>query len=333
MSGSDRTGTRSRTPAGADVLRFLDDHRLEHSPAHYAFAFRFLFGGDQALEASVRSITDGGVRITPAEVEKLARVVVPEAVNDVGPQLDQVTLRVLDIIRDTLDATGGLNRDLVQASASLLADDVPNVRAVVAAMIERTASAEKSLSEATQQAQRLRQELNVLRSDANKDRLTGLLNRAALEDHLAAASDCCVAMVDVDHFKSVNDTHGHGVGDRVLKAVGAALAETCSPHIVGRWGGEEFMVLFDRTTLPAAQAQVDRARATLAAKRLRLRENDKPLGSVTFSAGVAARRGRSIEDLVASADALLYIAKNSGRNQVMAEQSLVNVATSRAGST
>lgn len=315
-----------RTQTGMQVLRFLDDHRLEHSPAHYAFAFQFLFAGDQALESSVRRITDGGVRITSAQVEKLANASPPQAENDVGPQLDQITLRVLDIIRDTLDATGGLNRDLVQASASLLADDVPNVRAVVAAMIERTASAEKSLSEATQQAQRLRHELNVLRSDANKDRLTGLLNRAALDDHLASAGDCCVAIVDVDHFKNVNDTHGHGVGDRVLKAVATALGETCSPHIVGRWGGEEFIVLFEGITLPAAHALIDRARSTVAAKQLRLRENDKPLGSVTFSAGVAARRGRSVEDAVAAADGLLYIAKNKGRNQVIAEQSLVNVA-------
>ena len=317
-----------RTPMGVQVLRFLDDHRLEHSPAHYAFAFRFLFGGDRALEASVRRITDGGVRITPAKVEKLAHASPPQAENDVGPQLDQMTLRVLDIIRDTLDATGGLNRDLVKASASLLADDVPNVRAVVAAMIERTASAEKSLSEATQQAQRLRHEFNVLRSDANKDRLTGLLNRAALEDHLASASDCCVAIVDVDHFKNVNDTHGHRVGDRVLKAVATALAETCSPHIVGRWGGEEFIVLFEGITLSAAHAQIDRARSIVAAKQLRLRENDKPLGSVTFSAGVAARRGRSVEDAVAAADAQLYSAKNMGRNQVIAEQLLVNVVAS-----
>ena len=316
------------THMGVQVLRFLDDHRLEHSPAHYAFAFRFLSGGDRALEASVRRISDGGVRITPAQVEKLAQASPPQAENDVGPQLDQVTLRVLDIIRDTLDATGGLSRDLVQASASLLADDVPNVRAVVAAMIERTAAAEKSLSEATQQAQRLRHELNVLRSDANKDRLTGLLNRAALEDHLTSAGDCCVAIVDVDHFKNVNDTHGHGVGDRVLKAIAAALAETCSPHIVGRWGGEEFMVLFEGITLSAAHAEIDRARSTVAAKQLRLRENDKPLGSVTFSAGVAARRGRSIDDAVAAADALLYIAKNKGRNQVIAEQSLVKVVAS-----
>jgi len=212
MAGNDRTSAPKRTQAGVEVLRFLDDHRLDHSPAHYAFAFRYLFGEDRALEASVQRITDGGVRIMSAEVAKLVPEGPPEPQNDVAPQLDQVRLRVLDIIRYTLEATGDLNRDLVQASASLLADDVPNVRAVVAAMIERTASAEKSLSEATQQAQRLRQELTVLRSDANKDRLTGLLNRAALENYLAAASDCCVGLVDVDHFKRINDTHGHGVG-------------------------------------------------------------------------------------------------------------------------
>jgi len=88
------------------------------------------------------------------------------------------------------------------------------------------------------------------------------------------------------------------------------------------------MIVVERSTLPAAHALIDRARAAVAAKRLRLRENDKPLGAVTFSAGVAARRGRSIEDLVAAADAVLYRAKEQGRNQVIAEQSLVGLPAS-----
>lgn len=327
---SDPSSTPKRRQPSAEILRFLDDHRLDHTPDHYASAHRYLFGNDRALEAGVQAIIDGGVRISPAEVEKLGAAVTPEPENDVAPQLDQVTVRVLDIIRDTLDATGGLNRDLVKASAALLADDAANVRVVVGAMIERTASAEKRLGEATQQAQRLRQELNALRSDANKDRLTGLLNRAALEDYLAAATDGCVAMVDVDHFKTVNDTHGHGVGDRVLKAVASALADACAPHVVGRWGGEEFVVLFERSDLVAAQVKVDQARSVLAGKRLRLRENDKPLGSVTFSAGVAARRGRLPEDWISAADELLYRAKAQGRNQVVAERALVDVAAAVA---
>ncbi|MCH4894427.1 diguanylate cyclase [Sphingomonas sp. SFZ2018-12] len=315
------------------MLRFLDNHRLDHTPAHFAFAHSYLFGSDPGLVEDVRAVVDGGVRISPAEVLRISSKREPRgSVGDVvGPQLDHMTVRVLDIIRDTLSATGDLNRDLVQASASLLAEDVPNVRAVVAAMIERTATAERSLSDATLQAQRLREELNALRSEANRDRLTGLLNRAALEDHLAAAPDgLCLALVDVDHFKRVNDTHGHGVGDRVLRAVAGVLSETCAPHSVGRWGGEEFMVLFERGELAMAVDLIDRARVALAAKRFRLREDDKPLGEVTFSAGVVSRRGRTVEATIAAADGLLYAAKSEGRNRVSSERHLVDVDARRA---
>ena len=100
---SDPSSTPKRRQPSGEILRFLDDHRLDHTPDHYAFAHRYLFGNDRGLEAGVQAIIDGGVRISPAEVEKLGAAVKPEPENDVAPELDQVTVRVLDIIRDTLD--------------------------------------------------------------------------------------------------------------------------------------------------------------------------------------------------------------------------------------
>ncbi|MET0270685.1 MAG: GGDEF domain-containing protein [Sphingomonas sp.] len=315
---------KKRTGEGVSVLRFLDEHRLEHSPAHYAFAHRYLFGDDAILATQVTAIIDGGVRISPQEVARLAPPQAEDATETAVPQLDRMTLRVLDIIGDALDATGDLNRDLVKASASLLAADAPNIRAIVTAMLDRTTRAESSLADATQQAQRLREELNVVRSEASRDRLTGLTNRAAMEDHLAAASThmpaCSVAMVDIDHFKAINDTHGHGVGDRVLKAVASTLRETCAPHIVARWGGEEFVVLLENVPAASGREIVDRARIALASKRLKLRENDAPLGIITFSAGVASLAARDGAAAIDAADALLYEAKRAGRNRVLTER-------------
>lgn len=326
MTNPDKMGSVKGASKGRDVLRYLDHHRLDHSPDHYAFAFRFLFGDDPAFEESVREISDGGVRITAAQIAKLSPSFPQLADNDVLPQLDQVTTRVLDIIRDTMDATGGLNRDLVNASVSLLAAEVSNIGAVVGELIVRTEAAERTLSDAAQQAQRLRQELHALRNVANKDQLTGLLIRAAIEDQLETLSDCCIAIVDVDYFEEITDRHGPGVGDRVLKAIAAEVVATCSPHIVGRWGPREFVVLFDRVPLQAAHAQMNRARDAIANKRLRLRENDQPLGSITISAGVAVRRGRAIAEMVVAAEALRDVAKERGRNQVVVEQAVVGIA-------
>lgn len=326
MAGPRKSGASNGAAKGRDVLRYLDEHCLEHSPEHYAFAFRYLFGDDRSFEASVREISDGGVRITAAEVARLSPATTRVADNDILPQLDQVTARVLDIIRDTMDATGDLNRDLVHASVTLLAAEVPNIGALVGDLIERTEAAERTLSDASQQAQRLRQELSALRNVANTDQVTGLLNRVAIEHQLETVSECCIAMVDVDHFDHITGTYGPGVGDRVLKAITAELVAVCSPHIVGRWGPREFVVLFDRVPLQAAHAQMDRARDAVANKRLRLRENDQPLGSITISAGVVVRRGRAIADMVVAAEALREVAKERGRNQVVGEQAVVGIA-------
>ncbi len=317
---------------GPRILHFLDDHRLDHSPTNYAFAHRFLIEEDAALKAEVDRITDGGFRIGPDEVARLANpsTAEPRAEHEAAPQLDRLTLRVLDIIGDAAHATGHLNRDLVSAAASLLGTDGASVRSIVTAMIERTTRAEASLADATRHAQTLREELNALRNDASRDRLTGLLNRPGMEELLAIAATspkgCALAFVDVDRFKAVNDAHGHAVGDRVLQAVAAELAEACQPHAVARWGGEEFLILLEDMTAAEAGAIVDAARERIATRRLKVRESGAQLGTITFSAGVSSSRGRSVPELVASADALLYRAKNGGRNRIEVEPTVVGVS-------
>ncbi len=315
--------------SGGEVLRFLDNHRLEHTPDHYAFGFAYLSGEDAVLKAKVDSIVDGGIRITAEQVRKLAPTRADNKVplGSIVPQLDAVTLRVLDIIADTLDATGGLNRDLVRASSMILHDTAPNIRAIVAGMIERTASTEKSLTTAVQQAQSLRAELTALRDEHNRDGLTGLLDRVAIADQVVAALKalCCVAVIDVDNLKRVNDTYGQAVGDRVLKAIAAAIEEACAPHPVGRWEDEKFVVLLEAVELQAAIAVLEHARKTVAGKSFRLRESDQELGSITVSAGVAAGRGRAMEDVLDAAEVLLRDAKGQGRNLVLGETRLVDV--------
>ena len=148
----------------------------------------------------------GGAPVSAAKQVEEAPALFPRNGRD-----SRLTLRVLDIIGDAASASSELNRDLVGAAASLLGPDVPNVRTIVTAMIERTARAETSLADATRQARSLRDELNTLRDDASRDRLTGLLNRAAMEERLSIAASsergCAIAFVDVEalHCRVVPD--------------------------------------------------------------------------------------------------------------------------------
>ena len=124
-------------------------------------------------------------------------------------------------------------------------------------------------------------------------------------------------MVDIDHFKRVNDTHGHGVGDRVLKAVGRLLRQRLrTSDVAGRVGGEEFAIGLPDSGLKSALAVFDELRVQLS--RLRFHVDAGEL-SVTISGGVTlVAPGESIDAALARADAALYEAKRAGRNRVIA---------------
>jgi len=151
---------------------------------------------------------------------------------------------------------------------------------------------------------------------AKKDSLTGLLNRHGLRDHLVNAMDMArmgkntlsVIMVDIDHFKQINDTQGHARGDEILREVAQTLQNsTRANDSVARWGGEEFLIL-----CPLTQLQV----AAMVAEKLR-KYVEELNSQVTCSFGVAEYRGDgSASDLIQRADQALYRAKESGRNQV-----------------
>ncbi|TJZ74187.1 GGDEF domain-containing protein [Chitiniphilus eburneus] len=190
---------------------------------------------------------------------------------------------------------------------------------------EKRVQAEQRLSQLTQQ----------LKRQAETDVLTGVHNRRALEDigeqlltH-AALGDWRVGLVmfDIDHFKKVNDVHGHPVGDLVLKMVAQTVLETCrNEDNVGRFGGEEFIVLVPLADAKAVRAVAEKLRRVIAGASVQL-PGGRTL-SVTASFGVSLSCARSTwGDLVSEADTALYQAKHSGRNCVVGLEPAENSAS------
>ncbi|RVU37909.1 diguanylate cyclase [Hwanghaeella grinnelliae] len=160
---------------------------------------------------------------------------------------------------------------------------------------------------------------------ATIDSLTGACNRRhfldRLETEVARAQrfnePLSIAMLDADHFKSINDTYGHAVGDDVLRALTRACVEMLRRHdIVGRLGGEEFAICMPETTMDKAQIVCDRLRQNIAGLNVKSHDNEVKF---TVSMGVTqySRGGDSTESFMSRADAALYQAKNQGRNQVI----------------
>ena len=170
----------------------------------------------------------------------------------------------------------------------------------------------------------LRQRNADLDRMSRTDALTGLYNRRHIDEQLMRQQNnasrhhdpLSVLLLDIDHFKRINDSYGHPAGDLALCAIADRLrADTRAGDIAGRWGGEEFMIIMPRTDLDGAFAVAERLRQAIAAEPITA---GYVKIDVTVSGGCALSIGHSAELLLQLADTCLYSAKKSGRNKIVA---------------
>jgi diguanylate cyclase (GGDEF)-like protein len=163
-------------------------------------------------------------------------------------------------------------------------------------------------------------------SQARIDRLTGLLNRRSLDERaaelLSRGEELVVAFADLDHFKNLNDEHGHEIGDRALRLFGRVLRDSVRPaDVPARYGGEEFVVLLPDCTLADARVVANRLRERLAGAIAR-----STVPVFTVSVGLAAWQAPEVfADTVARADAALLSAKQAGRDRVVGADEIPDV--------
>jgi diguanylate cyclase len=315
------------------IGKFLKDHGLWPSPDNFALVHALMADESSPAAQAVRAATADGLRLSQKEADRIkAEVGLPVAKTvqtGVDPALfaaaTQEVERFAALVETQRAHAQSYGEDLAAGADQLEAgeDGVAALVAITRAMAERTKAVEQQLTAARDETEQLKEKLAEAGEEARSDPLTGLPNRRAFEEKLAeferGNAKLSLAICDIDHFKRVNDTYGHAVGDRVIKAVAQTLKENCAGNMVARIGGEEFVVLFPGLEPEAAGEILDCARDILGARSFKLRETDQPLGQVTFSGGVARARHADGTPALQRADALLYAAKNGGRNQVFCE--------------
>lgn len=307
---------------GAQVLAYLHDHGIPSAPRYYALVHSALSDDSSIAAHAIAEATDHAPMSHEAADAILAAMSggnVQDA--EEHERLRHQTLHLADLAADAQAATTRFGHDLT-AGLGDIESDVRSVTAVLSAMIERTRATEQRLAAAVEEIEHLRDEVAEARNDAQRDELTGLMNRRGVIEHIAGldpAHPRTIAVCDIDAFKAINDGHGHDVGDRVLKMVAGALAEGCAPHLVGRWGGEEFIVVLDEADPARAADLIDDVREQIGYRALRVRETGDSLGRITFSAGIAAFNPPPFDLALRTADALLYQAKLAGRNRVLTD--------------
>ena len=324
---------------GYAALQFLASQDLEHTPKNYALAWRLKVDRRSLTAMAVDTILMGGRKLTQADVDRITLANSRDDTSSEPPHdrrqeaLRHNTLRLAELTADATAQSSAFERDL-STGLFRLGGGKDSVEQIVKAMVHRTRGVEAQLTEASREIEGLREQVEMVRNDAQRDALTGLLNRRGVLQELAARKRRdigVIAVCDVDHFKAINDRFGHSVGDRVLKGVAASLSDSAGAHVVGRWGGEEFLILIDGVDTETATILLERARESLETRAFKLCETGEPVGTVTISIGAVSVAGRSVEELIEAADRMLYRAKREGRNRVITERAEPLSPSVRAG--
>jgi len=275
------------------------------------------------------------------EAARFAALEFAEAERDYLDRRDAELRRIIQILTDGLGAitatAAAHHRTVldtgVRFEAASRLSDLVKVRAAITSEVAtlRTAVTQRQAAEAKASAA-LRDEVDQLRGKVERavhasrvDPLTQAANRAAFDDEVARRCACAAAtnqgfallLLDIDHFKAINDTYGHPVGDRVLNALVAFLRDRVRrDDMIARWGGEEFVVLMPGASLRVAFAKARTLLTQLAASEWTI-DQGRSL-AFTASIGVTAwREGDEPAALVERADRALYAAKHGGRNRAI----------------
>jgi diguanylate cyclase len=308
---------------------FMLQHAIEPSPAAYALLYRYLVDSEPNLDATIEDLKIAGRPTVSSDrfngedgSDGLAEIT--EKVQANLKAVEGLVRRSGQDAKGFGDALAGNARQLEETPHPAIAE----LLGLTTQMIARTRAAEGELRTRSQAMVDLQARLSDARAKADTDLLTGLSNRRAFERALGAAaerarisgSSVSLAFCDVDHFKLINDTHGHDAGDRVLKFIGTVLQTNCGKRgKVARHGGEEFVVLFEDMTEAQAYELTDAARRDLESRNIIDSDSGREIGHVSFSAGVSELADEdTLSLLLRKADRALYRAKAAGRNQVFA---------------
>jgi diguanylate cyclase len=309
-----------------DVGAFLFDNALDPTPDNYDLAFQFRAAQNQVLVNAIRIELE---KTGSLGIDAVDRILVENA----GPVSPDALARMAGDIEAQMNGLSGIARqsgdDAAEFRSALESDpgDVAKVVELTRAMIARTRNAEAELRKSTRELAGLRAHLAEAQHFADVDPLTELANRRAFKRDLeraivecrAAGQPLSLAFCDIDHFKRLNDLHGHETGDRVLRFVAQLMAKQFARKgTVGRFGGEEFVVMFPGIDPETARVIVDTCRAALADLPLYAASTGDRIGAVSFTAGVALlQEGEGMADLLRRADEMLYRGKAEGRNRVL----------------
>ena len=330
------SATSNPAPFAKATLGAMRERSIALTPNNYLVWYTYCSGRDPSLSRYIESIETSGATFDQNRNEEIYDRFFSldkqgESLAELSEHMAQLVAGLGDDLRSSATGTDSYGKALEQFSDALthggdMADLAKAMRKATGTMRSQISSLEQRVSDATDEVTTLREQLRDAQSQALTDHLTGAANRKRFDselERLTAAADAdggnlSLMMLDLDHFKTFNDTHGHRTGDLVLRLVSKVLHGAAGPRdIVARYGGEEFAIILPASDRITAIAVAEQIRTRLAGSTIKLKNGAKDLGQITVSIGLAEYvAGEPADYLLERADVALYQSKRAGRNRV-----------------
>ncbi len=321
------------------VIGLMAQHDASFNPLTFALWYEHVAGKNPRLSEALNATIVSHKRLSDDNVQQLFRehIAPPEhqVMSRITEQFNKAMARMAESATRTGNDAGKFGEQLSDlalvlesADKAKLSPHIFQARENASAMRLSAQALEQQVANSHKEIETLQAELGRVRKEALLCPLTRVLNRKGFDQTLeaivnsAAGADDnhCLVMLDIDHFKKVNDTHGHVMGDRVIQALGEVLRACIADKkdfSVARYGGEEFAVLLPDTPIQIAETVAENIRQRVKALKIRNRRTQEVVLTVTVSAGVAKlAMGDEPNTLIARADSALYKSKQNGRDQV-----------------
>ncbi len=330
-----------------EAIPKMSQLQIPLTPENYHTWYEYTNGGSLELNKSINELLENGSAFTSEVNKELYKKHINQSQEGVlkvfQQDVQELVTKLFEKINGMTKTTQNFSNSLEKYNDVLQADpDLETMTSLIANLIDDTGSVldsnhamESMMVHMNEEVESLRDNLQTLHTKAFTDQLTAIPNRRAFDKRIDElftsyqneAQGFSLLLIDIDYFKQFNDTHGHDVGDKVLKYVASVMKGGIKgDDMLARYGGEEFVVLLPDTDYDAAISVGNYLRKKISSSKLVDKDSNnqsKSLGYVTVSIGVAANNAQDdIDSIVKRADKALYLAKNKGRNKVIGERDL-----------